>query len=47
MDNFNIDFYLKLYPSLIKNNINTPRKIINYYLKEGKIKNHIVNKKQF
>ena len=46
MDGFNIDVYSRLYPSLIEDGFNTPRKLINYYLTEGKSKNHIINRKQ-
>ena len=46
MDGFDIDVYSRLYPSLIEDGINTPRKLINYYLTEGKSKNHIINRKQ-
>lgn len=41
-----IDFYTKLYPSILEKGINTPRKILNYYMSTGKNKKHITNKKQ-
>ena len=47
MNNFDWQFYLELYPDLIKNNVNNENKALKHYNKYGKNEGRICNKNEF